>query len=257
MSLTTFSKFYYGHRVTADAYTIDFNEGGPDFTAEVPVGKYSLTEFVIALKNALNVAGTLTYNVSVDRDTRLITISASGTFSLLVATGPTLGVSLFSLVGFSGADRTGAATYTGDLPSGSEYSPQFILQNHIPKENFKKAVQASVNESADGTVEVVRFADVRFVQFDIQYITDVEMDNVTILNNPTGVSDANDFMNYITEIGPIEFIPDRDDTSTFDKIQLDSTPENKDGTEYTLKEWYDRELPGLFSTGILKFRVLN
>ncbi len=257
MSIRTFSSFYYGHQVTADNNLIDFNEGGSDLIAEIEVGTYTLTDFLTAVQNAINDAGSQTYTISVDRTTRLVTIAASSNFSLLVSSGVSTGTSGFSLLGFTGTDRTGTNTYAGNIPSGSEYRPQFILQDHIPKENFKRTVQASVNESASGEVEVIRFGNVRFTQFNIKFITDKPMDQKLIRNNPTGVDDANDFMNYITQVVPIEYIPDVSDRNTFDKVQLDSTEQSKDGIDYTLKELLAQNLPGLYETGKLVFRVLS
>lgn len=257
MSLSTFSKFYYGHEVTLDNNTIDINEGSGELTAEIAVGTYSLTDFLAALESALNTAGVLTYTCTLNRTTRKITITATGTFSLLISTGSSVGTSAFTLAGFTGADKTAASTYTGNIGSGSEYRPQFILQDHVPPENYKKNVQATVNEAASGLIEVVRFGVVRFIQCSIKFITDLAMDGVIIKNNPDGVDDANDFMNYITKIAPVEFMPDISDSSTFNTVQLESTPQSKDGIDYTLKERYDMGLPGIFETGILTFRVID
>jgi hypothetical protein len=256
MSLTTFSKFYYGHEVTSDNNVIEFNEGGPTLTAAIQPGFYTLTEYALAVAQALTDAGALTYTGSVSRSSRKITISAGSNFALLVSSG-TAGSSAFPMMGFSGADLTGASTYTGNNGSGYVYSPQFILQDHVSSDNFKRTIQAQVNESADGTTEVVRFGVVRFVRFNIMMITNISMDGIVIRNNPTGVSEANQFMNYITKIAPIEFMPDELTVATFQKIQLESTQQSKDGIDYTLKEFYDKGLPGIFETGVLTFRVLE
>jgi hypothetical protein len=157
MSLTTFSTLYYGHVVSADNNSIAFDEGGPELIAEIDVGSYTLTDYVLAVQDALNNTGALTYTATLDRVNRLVTISATGTFALLVSTGSTVGTSAYPMIGFSGTDRTAAATYQGNLGSGSEYRPQYILQDFIPSTNYKRNVLASVNESASGIIEVVRF----------------------------------------------------------------------------------------------------
>lgn len=257
MSLDTFSTFYYGHEITSDNNKIDFDEGFGERVAEIGVKTYSLSQFIVAVQDALNSAGSNVYVVTMNRNTRRITITADNPFDLLTTTGDHLGTSAFSLMGFSGADHTGGTTYTGSGPSGSEYRPQFILQDHIPPENFKKSVQATVNESASGVVEIVRFGSVRFLQLNIMYITNIPMDGKIIRSNPSGVDDANSFMDYITKIAPIEFMPDVSDKSFFNTIQLESTPQNKDGIDYTLKELYDKNLPNIFETGKLVFRVLD
>lgn len=257
MSLTTFSIFYYGHKITDENYLIDVDEGGGTFQVEIPVGSYTLTTFADILESALNDFGTLTYTVSVNRTSREITIAASAAFDLLVSSGPSIGTSAWSLIGFSGSDRTGASTYTGNLPSGSEYTPQFILQDHVPSSNRKRSVMSTVNESASGELEIVRFGSVRGVQFNIKMITDLPMDDKIILNNPNGVADANDFMDYVTDGNKIEFMPDRSDRSTFETLIIEKTPQSKDGIEYDLKEHYDKGLPNIFETGILQFRVTS
>ena len=257
MSLKTFSTFYYGQEITIDNYIINFDEGIGELAAEVAVGTYSLTQFAEAIESALNTAGTLVYSVTVNRQTRQITISASGVFTLLIATGSSVATSPFSLMGFNGGDLSGSNSYTGDSGSGYEYRPQFILQDHVPPENFKRNVQATVNEAASGLVEVVRFGSVRFLQANIMFITNLPMDGKVIRNNPNGVDDANQFMDFITKIAPIEFMADVGDRNIFKTIQLESTPQSKDGIDYTLKELYDRNLPEIFQTGILTFRVLD
>jgi len=160
------------------------------------------------------------------------------------------------MIGFAGADRTGFATYQGNLSSGSAYEPQYILQSHVPKENFKKTVSASVNESASGIVEIVRFGSVRFTEFNIQFITDRKTDGRLMKYNPSGVTAANSFMDYVTKVAPIEFMPDISVRNTFQTIQVESTPEHKDGIDYKLRELFDRGLPLIFETGLLRFRVL-
>lgn len=257
MSLKTFSSFYYGHTVTSENNLLDFTEGIVQYTAEIDPGIYSLTEFAIKVANALNTEGTLTYVVSIDRDTRKLTVSANGNFELNVQTGPSTGTSVFPLMGFTGSDRTGGALYEGDSESGSEYRPQFILQDHVPSTNFKRTVQASVNEAASGEIEVVRFGSVRFVQFNITMITDKVQDGRVIRNNPNGLQDANDFMDYVTNAGPIEFMADVSDRSTYQTLRIESTPQSRDGIDYQLKELYGRGMFDYYETGQLVFRVID
>lgn len=257
MSLTTFSVFYYGHKITDDNYLIDIDEGSGEINVELPIGSYTLTTFVDVLESALNDFGTLTYSVTLDRNTREITISASASFDLLVSTGSSVGTSAWSIIGFSGSDRTGASTYTGNISSGSAYFPQYILQDHVSSDNYKKAVMSTVNESASGELEIVRFGTVRGVQFDIKYATDIPMDGKLIKNNPAGVNDLNSFMDYVTDGNKIEFMEDESDRNTFQTLIIDSTPQSKDGIEYKLKELYDKGLPNFFETGTLQFRVTS
>lgn len=254
--IQTFSKFYYGHQVTTLNLNIPFDEGGPELTAQVQTGSYTLSEFIVVVQDALNVAGANTYVVSVDRDTRLITISADGTFSLLVATGATIDSGLFGLLGFTGADRTGSTSYTGDTESGSVYRPQFKLQSYIDRTNFQEAQDASVNVSATGAVEVISFGINEFYEMDIKFITNLPMDGKVIRNNPNGLENAVSFLQDITLKNRFEFMPDEDDSDEFSKVILESTPGSNDGTGYRLKELFTKNIPDVYETGIMKLRVV-
>lgn len=257
MSLKTFSKFYYGHEVTTENNLLDFDEGSGEVTAELEAGFYSLTEYAAEIQRALNDAGALTYTVTIDRDLRELTISASAVFSLLVTTGSHVGASVWAMAGFSGADRTGASTYTGDLASGSVYYPQFILQDHIASDKWRQAADASVNRSASGRVEVVKFGSIKYVQFSIKFATDIDQGyGGPIRSNPNGVSDLEAFMNYLITKGPFEYMPDESDSATFETLILEASPDFSEGTGFKLKELYDKNLPEVFETGILKARVI-
>lgn len=258
MALSTFSCFYYGFEITADNNIINFDEGSGELSAELEVGSYTLTTILPVIETAMNTAGALTYTATVNRATRVITISAGSNFSLLTTSGSQIGTSPFSLLGFSGADKTGFSTYSGTAAAGSIYEPQFRLQNYIPPENWTGAALATVNKSASGRVEVVKFGNESFMQCDIKYITNViQADNEIIKSNASGVDNLLDFMNYCITKGPLEFMPDISDRSDYITLILESTPESKDGVAFKLNELYDKGLPGWFDTGTLKFRLIE
>lgn len=255
MSLETFSKFYYGFEFDEDTQYIDFSEGGPQLTAEVTLGAYSPQQLAVEITTAMNAVGSFVYSCSFDNSDRTFTITGSAVFSLLVNSG-TSGAKAFPAFGFSGADRTGLLTYTG-ASSGSVYEPQFILQDHISTDNYQRLVMPSVNKSADGTVEVIRFGTEKFLQANIKFITNKVSDGKVIKYNPTGVDDALDFLQWLILKKPVNYIEDEIYPSTYQTMILDSTPDSKDGTGYKLKELYDKNLPGFFETGILVFRLLE
>lgn len=257
MSLTTFSSFYYGHTIDSTNNIIAFNEGGAEIEAEIEIGSYTLTEFAEAVEAALNEAGGQTYTVTVNRSTRVLTIAASSNFSLLVDTASSE-FTAFSLMGFTGADRTGANSYAGNAGSGSSYAPQFILQDHIASGDYSDARGGVVNEAASGEVEVVKFAQVAFVQMNIRYATDIDQGvGGPITTNATGVADLRAFMNYAVTKAPIEYMPSSSVPATYQKLILESTPLSQKGLGYKLKELYDQNCPGYFETGILKWRVVE
>lgn len=259
MSLTTFSIFYFQYEFDDTTRYINFKEGGgPELTAEVTLGSFTPTQMATNIENALNTAATvLAFTVTFNRDDRTFTIAATGTFSLLVATGSS-GSLAFPAFGFFGANRTGAATYTGS-PAGNEYKPQFILQDHISTDNWRNLVKPSLNTAANGNVEVIRFGVEKFMQANIKYITDLEFvaDGKVIRKNMGAVAGAQTFMNYITQKKPFEFMPNELSRSTFQSFILDSTADFKDGTGYKLKELYDKGAPNIFETGKLVLRLIE
>ncbi len=255
MSLSTFSVFYYDYDIDNESKYINFDEGGDELTAEVAIGSYTPTELAVAIEAALNLAGAAGYAVSFNRSTRAFTISAESNFSLLVDTGSTAS-SAFSIFGFEGADRTGDDEYTGSS-SGSIYYPQFILQDHISTDDYQNLVSPSINKSANGRVEVIRFGTEKFMQANIKFITNLVMDDNVIKNNPTGVEDAREFLRYITQKKPFEFMKSVSSRETFQSFILESTPDYKDGTGYKLKELYTKGIPNIFETGNLVFRLLE
>jgi hypothetical protein len=256
--IDTRSVFYYGFEIDEDNYQLDFNEGGSELTAELAIGSYTATEFLTVLKTALDAAGALTYTVTMNRTTRVITIAATGNFSLLTTSGMHLGTSCFTLIGFSGADKTGAATYSGSAAAGSSYAPQFLLQDYVASQDLQQAVDASVNKTASGRVEVVKFGTEAFMECNIKFATNItQLSGGPITNSATGEDDLRTFMQYLVTKGPIEFMADVSDRATYETMILESTPESQNGTGYRLKEMYDIGCVGYFQTGKLKFRVVE
>lgn len=258
MTVQTRSKFYYGIEVTTANNSINFDESSGELLAELNVGTYSLTDLTTEIARAMNQAGTLDYTVTVNRTTRIITIAATGTFDLLFSSGTNVTTSAGPLIGFDAVDVTGAATYDGNNGAGSEFIPQFYLQNYVPFENFKEFVFGKVNESASGQVETVSFGTKRFLQCNITLITDLPQgDTGPIENNASAVSQVLDFLDFVTNKGDVEFMPDRDTPATFTKCVLESTPISSDGIGYRLTELTNINIAGYYETGLLTFREIT
>lgn len=260
MSLNTIPSFFYGFTIDSTNNSININEGSGELLATIASGKYSLTDFLTAVKTALDAASTLpqTYTVSVDRTTRQITISASSNFDILIGTGTQTGQSPYDLMGFTGSvDLTSANSYTGDSASGSQFIPQFLLQSYTDPEHYQERIQPSVNESASGTVEVVSFGVRKFIEFDFKFITDIAQDGKVIRNNPSGVADAVAFFQEITKRGHFEYMPDKDTPATYHKVILEQTPTSSDGVGYKLNEMVNNNLPGYYETGVIRLRVVE
>lgn len=259
MALGVFSKFYYGYEIDLENNKIDIDEGSGELTATLTIGTYSPEGLATEIKTQLDAVGTKEYTVTFNRTNRKYTIACdAGTFDILIDTGTSAGLSPYDLLGFTGTvDLTGLGTYTSDSASGYEYKPQFWLQDYTAPTEWTELIDPSINISSSNIVEVVSFGNAQFTEFTIQFITDLPMDGKVIRNNPNGLSDANDFMQYITRKGKLDFMPDEGDVNTFYTVILDSTPESRNGTGYRLREETGRNLPNIYQTGRLKFRVVG
>lgn len=258
MSLGKQSAFYYGFVITSQNQNFPFDEGNGEINALVQIGNYSLDDFTIELTKALNaIAVNGVYTVSVDRQTRRITISSTVSFNILIQTGSTIGSSCLDLAGFTGLSNTGNDTsHTGRSAAGFEYVTQFTLQDFIDKENYVESNDASVNITTNGDVEVLRFGLIKFYELNIKFITNLLMDDKVIRNNRTGVEDAQAFLRNITQRVRFEIMPDASDRSTFDKVILEQISGNSTATGFRLRELYNQNLPGFFETGVLRLRVV-
>lgn len=162
------------------------------------------------------------------------------------------------MIGFTATDFTGLTSYTGTLPSGKEFIPQFILQEFVDFDNNIKSSQASVNESGSGVVEVISFGRIKFMECNVRFQTNTAMPkNAPIDNDSSGVANLRDFLDDATLKGDLEFIPDRDDPDTFTTCLLESTPESREGVDFKLKEQFGDGLAGYFQSGKLIFREVE
>lgn len=255
--INTWSKIYFGFEVTPDNSSLSFSEGGPELIGTVRQGRYAPTLGLTRAADAMNDAGSQVYAMTMDRSSRRVTISAAAPFELLVATGTTSMTSIFPLLGFTGADRTGSNSYQGNLPSMIEYLPQFKLQAYIDPEHWKKSIDPAVKKTADGQVEVVRFGVEQLMQFNLTYVTDLPMDGRVIRNNPSGVADLVELMDWLITKTSVEFMADEDDPDTYITVLLERTTDSTTGTDFKLSELYVKNLPGFFETKVLTFRVVS
>jgi hypothetical protein len=252
----TYAKWYYGHIITADNNYIDFSEGGPQISAVLRPGSYTLEEFADEIAAQMTAVSTLpqTYTASVNRASRRITISSAGTFQLLVSTGTHSGTSAFALAGFSGANKTGAATYTSLDGSGYEFAPQFPLQSLSDFSESKEYLDSSVNVAASGQVEVVNFGSVSYMDCEIKFQTNVTQANYLIKNDSSGFQNLKDFLEYAIKKGRMEFILDQAAPENWVKCILEKTPANNMGTAYQIMRMTSMQLWDYFETGSLRFR---
>lgn len=255
MSLKTKSCWIYGHQVTQDNNLIDFKEGaGAELTAELSIGEYTFNDFLTEIARALNAEGALTYTVTANRATRVITIAASGAYTLLGSSGTHIGNDPFSLMGFAAADTSSSASHAGGSASGSEYRPQFYLMEYVDFLDDVQSIDGVSRESTSGKVEAISFGKNYFMSCNIRYITDIKQSSPFIDSDSSAKANARDFLDWCINKYPMEFCADRDDVDTYTECLLESTPESGDGFAYKLKEMYANNLIGYFETGLLKFR---
>lgn len=258
MAIKNHSVFYFGHEVTDANNLIPFKDGtSAEKIAQVPVGFYTFTKFVEVVVASLNAASTLEWTYTIDRNTRKVVLQSSGFASLLFASGSVGLNSPYELLGFNREDYVLQSIFIAENASGKEYRPQFPLQDYSPKEKNKELVSAVVSKSATGdTVSVQSFGVNRYIKFNIKYITNTSTAGV-LRYDFSAVEKATEFMDYIINKAPIEFMESELDLSVFDKVYLEATSESPNGTEYMLKEYYDRGLPDFYETGLLTFKVIN
>ncbi len=249
-TLITRSVFYYGHLVSSQNQMFDFLEGATPRVAIMSIGDKTLSEFAEELAQIMTLSGTQDYTAVVDRTTGVITLSAAGVFTPQPTGGPNEGTSGWPLAGFT-VNPASLVSQVGDARSGLQYVCQYKLFNYIALEDYEVLEQASVNQSAQGQVQVISFGDGRRMECDIRMITNENLANQTGFNyNPAGENNARAFMKYITNKHKIEFMPNEAVRSTYSEVQLDSTPQDRMGTAYSLRNM----AYGVYMTGRLVFR---
>ncbi len=255
-TLNTRSSFYYGHTVTTSNRYINFSEDGTEeLTAILALDDYTLTEFCAEVERAMNAAGGQTYTVTFSRTTGVVTITGAGTFQLWIATGTYASSAAFTLLGFTGVvNLTGAAFYAGNARSGSVYTTQWRLEMYISPDDWKVLESSTVNVSAKGLVQVINFGEGSRMQCNITMITNVNRPGNSGFNhNASGLADARTFMRYLMTKAKVEFMPDYATPATFFSLLLDSSPAEKDGTGFILKNL----AVDVYETGKLVFREVQ
>ena len=259
--IKTKSSFIYGFVVDAESTLLNFDEGSIELTAELNPGSYTLTTLGSEISRAFNAAGGLDYTVTVDRSTRKYTITSTGTLNLLCNSGSNIGLDGWGIIGFDTAtDKTGSSSYEGENSTGSIFTPQYLLQDYVPLDNWQGFSASNVNESASGNTEDYSLGRRRFAEM-----------NITNQNNglagaeagsyfeydALGADNLRSFMEFAITKGPMEFLEDRDDLNTFFTILLESLKGSKDGTQFKLMEMFNKKRAGWFETGKLKFREIS
>lgn len=257
-ALENHSKFYYGWQITNSNKYIDFNDGAGVKTATLKVGYYSSNDLMIEIKKKMDALSTLDFTISFNRTTRKFTISSTSNFSLLFSTGPNAAQSTAELLGYQATDKTGVSSYLAESVSGFEYSTQFYIQSYKDTSTNRKAIDGTVNKSASGAIEVIKFGNERFMEGEFLFITNIIQESISIIRtNSNGREDYIQFIEWCTEKAPVEFIKNENDPSAYQTLVLESTPTDSKGLDYDLIEMYDRGLAQYYRSGVLKFRLIS
>lgn len=124
-----------GHfEITAVNKYIDFSEGGPELTAILSEGHYSVSQLQTEIKNKMEAVGAEIYTVNYIDNQGKWTISTGGSvLDLLFGTGTNAANTTGPSIGFHGGDRTGSLSYTGGVAIHTDERVVFDLQT---MENF-------------------------------------------------------------------------------------------------------------------------
>ena len=257
-ALENHSKFYYGWQITTQNRYVDFDDGTGVKTAILKQGYYSSSDLILEVKKKMDALSSLDFTITFDRTTRKFTISSTSSFSLLFSTGPNAAQSTASLLGYTATDKTSSSSYLAENVSGLEYKTQFYIQSYKDTSTNRKAIDGTVNKSASGAIEVIKFGNERFMEGEFLFITNIIQESISIIRtNNQGREDFIQFIEWCTEKAPIEFIKNENDPSTFQTFVLESTPTDQKGLDYDLIEMYDRGLAQYYRSGVLKFRLTS
>ena len=245
------SRFFYNTSVTRFIAALDFDEGGGEIQATLEAGNYSLTEYAAELQRAMRAAGSQDYVVTINRATRVMTISAPNPFSLLVDTGSRSATGVWGTIGAGAADLTGSNTYTMAGGTGKQYDLQYYAREYTATEHSIELEDAAVSSTPLGLAQVASFGDGSRIPMNITLITNkTGLKNVGFVENPTGVVDFMDFIKYAMTKGRLEFMADKTVPATFVKCYLEATAQDRDGRKFQLQNM----APDFYESGRLIFR---
>ena len=98
------------YNVRTDYNTLIFNEGGPNLTATMTDGAYTIADLQAEIKLQMEAVGANTYTVTYDARTMKLTITATGNFSII----GTLSDSFLDVTGYDAIDTTSALSHTAN-----------------------------------------------------------------------------------------------------------------------------------------------
>jgi hypothetical protein len=250
MALRNKSLFLYGYEVTTSNNSIDFigEPSGPTLLASIPVGSYTLTDFMTQIKQALQAADPLrTYTVTAVRtysgglQNRIMISSNGSLFQLLFQTGPRVSSSASTLMGFSSLDYTGSLSYTSVVTTGIALVPDYVGYSYLGPD-FMHNVYGALNVSASGLKEAIVWQVQKFFQAEFRYEPEAKV-----------ITEWTPLFDWMIQQKPFEFTPDITQPTVFYPCTLETSEADGKGLGFTMKEMLP-DFPFLYRTGMLKFR---
>lgn len=252
MALRSSSLLLFGYPIEVANQYIDFRavNAGPQLTAVIPQGTYSLSDLLSLISAAMGAAdGTNTYTVTADRTIaggtqNRVTIATSGAYlDILFGSGTHAAASCAATIGFNNSDYTGATTYNGASSTGSSILTTYPGYNWVaPTRN--RTLFGKVNISASGVKEAIVFQLQQFFKVEFRFESESRVDALWQA-----------FFDWAAQQRDIEFTPEVTSPTVFYNCTLESTEEAQDGLGWEMKEMLP-EYPFLYQTGELRFRVV-
>lgn len=257
--INTHSSFLYGFDVNDDNRYLDVVVSSVAYQVVLDIGSYTADEFISEVQNKLNELQTsVIFTVSLNRSTRIVTISGDGVFDLLVDSGVNAANGAYALLGVpTGSDFLAQTNIVGTSAVGTLYKTQFKLQDFVDKEDNRMARFQTVSKSASGNTTLVKFGNDEMFEFSFKYLTDKLFASGPIRSQINALSNVRSLMRHMVEKKPVEFMPDENSPNTFYKCILDATSASSDGTGYKIEEQYGRGMVGYYEINGVKLRVLE
>ena len=131
------------------------------------------------------------------------------------------------------------------------------MQKYVDFEDNVKTTEANINQSASGSVEVVSYGTVKYMECNIMFQTDIVQGKGSDLKaDANGVGNLREFLKYGITKSPMEFIYDIDTPSIYKDCLLEKTKQSPKGVDFKLSELYSKGFAKYFESGMITFREL-
>lgn len=248
MALTNKSLFLYGFTIDATNNALDFNvNGGSTLLATLRYGYYTLNSLLTEIVRAMGEQAPLeTFLYSINRslvggtENRVTLGIASGTITLLFATGPRVASSVASVIGFNPVDVTGA-TLTGSSTAGTTLLTEREGYTFLGPD-FTRKVKGSVNIAASGVKEAIVYEIQQFAQVEFKHEPEAKV-----------IAEWRDLFDWMILQRPVELTPDYTDFNNVIEGTLERTGYDGAGLGYQMTEMLP-DFPFYYRTGLMVLR---